>query len=808
MLWKNPCALVVTALTFFTLRLGAVDWPMYLANPQHTSYNRNETQINSRTVGMLRPLWRRSLGAPLSAAATVVDGRVFAGDWDGYFHALDAASGAVIWRQFVGKAPDPDSLDCQPGIGVAGQAAVAGDTVYVAGGDSAIYALDRDTGAIRWRVALADPKTGAYLWSSITLSGNVLYAGIASLGDCPLVRGGLARIDVTAPSQHAIRYLVGPDDVGGSVWSTPALDEKAGILYVTTGDGPQDAAAGNYGSAMVALDAATLEIRASFFMPLLATDVDADWGSSPLLFETADGAAYATGNGKNGMMYVLNRPSLTPAWNFKLATNCIAPEQGCGSLSTPAFDGRWVFTGAGQNDADLGPPGAVYALDPVARTSRWTYAAAGTVIAPVTLTPGLVFVPTVRGLVILDALSGAELWEDDGLDGMYSQAVVLNGVVYTTSFGGDIVAWGLPAGSGKPQLLANPDVLTFRYTLGGPAPQAQPVDVIGAGEAGFTASSDKGWLAVDQSSGSTAGGLRVSVAVEGLAPGEYSGALTVRSTDGTGPAVVRVALSVSQALPALAPRAIVNSATRQPAPLAPGSLFSISADGLSRETFVQALPPWPTVMAGITVRINGIAAPLAAVGPLEINGQVPFEAAVGDAMLTVESNGAVSNSVPVTVLAAAPGIFVGEDGRAAAGNADRAENSPADPAEAGTVARVFFTGQGLLDIPLESGAAAPYQWASNALEPASVTVGGVPAEVLFCGLTSRLVGIAQVNFVVPDLPPGEYPVVVTIAGTPSNSALIAVGIPGEPSLGAAQRTGAFGPAGRGQAYGGRAAPSR
>ena len=109
---------------------------MYMGNLSHTSYS-SQTQFNRGALPRLQALWKTSVGAAISAAATVSNGTLFAGAWDGQFYAIDAATGKVAWSTFVGKAPDPAISYCQQGIGVASQPVVSGDTVYVAGGDSA-----------------------------------------------------------------------------------------------------------------------------------------------------------------------------------------------------------------------------------------------------------------------------------------------------------------------------------------------------------------------------------------------------------------------------------------------------------------------------------------------------------------------------------------------------------------------------------------------------------------------------------------------------------------------------------------------
>ena len=135
-----------------------------------------------------------------------------------------------MWQQWIGVSADPQSAGCQTAIGVTSQPVVVGNTVYAVGGDSALYALDRISGNILSRVPLADPASGSYLWSSITHSGNSLYIGIASLGDCPLVRGALVRIDLADPANPVFRYLAPDGVVGAGIWSTPAIDEQTGTI--------------------------------------------------------------------------------------------------------------------------------------------------------------------------------------------------------------------------------------------------------------------------------------------------------------------------------------------------------------------------------------------------------------------------------------------------------------------------------------------------------------------------------------------------------------------------------------------------
>ena len=418
---------------------------MYLGDPAHSSYVPAETGLNPTSLPQLQQLWRVNVGAPVASGVTTSNGTLFFGAWNGYLYSVNGATGDILWKVFLGVAPAPQEADCQPAIGVTSQPVVDGDVVYAGGGDSAVYALSRTTGEILWRTQLADPQSGAYLWSSLLVDQGAIYVGIASLGDCPLVRGALARISLSDPSHPLVEYLVPNGALGAGVWSTPAIDEQNNVLYVTTGNADvQDANSGSFGSALLALDATTLAIRAWFLKPIADFDSDADWGSSPTLFQTADGRQYVAANGKDGVMYVLNRADLSLAWSYKLAMIGDDPESGQGSLSTPAFDGQTLFVGAGTSDALTSSPGNVYAINPLTRNSLWVYGARGVVLAPVTVTPFLVLVPSTQGLAILDAATGAEVWTDDGRVGEFGQAVLANGTIYAAYVNGEVAAWALP----------------------------------------------------------------------------------------------------------------------------------------------------------------------------------------------------------------------------------------------------------------------------------------------------------------------------------------------------------------------------
>ena len=87
----------------------------------------------------------------------------------------------------------------------------------------------------------------------------------------------------------------------------------------------------------------------------------------------------------------------------------------------------------------------------------------------------------------------------------------------------------------------------------------------------------------------------------------------------------------------------------------------------------------------------------------------------------------------------------------------------------------YFTGGGPVQASgkLTTGAGSP-AGLSPVSGNATLTVGGQQAKIAYIGLSPGGVGLYQVNFFVPDLSKGTYPVVLTIAGQQSNNPVMTV----------------------------------
>jgi polyvinyl alcohol dehydrogenase (cytochrome) len=232
--------------------------------------------------------------------------------------------------------------------------------------------------------------------------------------------------------------------LGSGIWSTPAYDPDTNTIYVTTGTGEQNPALEQWGSALLAIDAETLDVRAYYLLPTHSLENDIEWGSSPTVFTTPQGRKLVAATGKDGGLYVLDAADLSVVWFAQIAVSCICPECGCGSLSTPSYDGKLLYAGSGVTDPELFEDGGMHAFDPDTGDKVWGFPIYGTVIAPTTVANGMLFASTTRGFRVFNAETGEMLFSDDSRGPMYSQPVVADGSIYCTYVRGDAAAWRVP----------------------------------------------------------------------------------------------------------------------------------------------------------------------------------------------------------------------------------------------------------------------------------------------------------------------------------------------------------------------------
>ena len=227
----------------------------------------------------------------------------------------------------------------------------------------------------------------------------------------------------------------------------------------------------------------------------------------------------------------------------------------------------------------------------------------------------------------------------------------------------------------------------------------------------------------------------------------------------------------------VAAASVVNGASFQPGPLAPGEIITIFGSGLGPEAPLSADLDGngllPKSLGGVQVLFDGWPAALFYVSSRQINLQAPYYLA-GQAVTQIEVQylGAAVARATVPVADSAPALFTlgPATGQVLALNEDGTLNSALNPAARGSVVVLYATGEGQTNPAGVNGkpAAPPYP---QPLAPVALQIGGYKAEILYAGAAPGYAGLMQINARVPAgyAGSGILPVRLTVGGVSSQS---------------------------------------
>ena len=421
------------------------DWSTYLHDVQHTSAS-GETTLSAANAPTLKKRWAYPTGGPIADSPTLVGGVAYVGSWDGYEYALDAKAGTLLWKTYLGVT---DVAVCVPAhLGITSTATVQGGVVYVGGGDANWYALDAATGNVLWKVFIGDnsPAGAHYNWASPVIYNGFAYVGVASDCDHPLVQGQLLKVDLGSHIVVATAKFVPDGQVGGGIWTSPAVDPATNTVFVTTGT--LNLFSQTMSEAVVSLDGGSLAIKGVWQLPRAQAGSDSDWGNSPTLITDSANRQLVVATNKNGTVYAFDRNNLGtgPVWQTQIALGGDCPTCGDGSVASSAF-ARGVLYVAGGNTTinGVGYRGAVRALDPANGNVIWAHGADQPIVPAISWVNGVVIDASGPVLEVLDAATGRRLftYPTPG-GGIYSTPSVWNGKVYYGALDGQVYALSLP----------------------------------------------------------------------------------------------------------------------------------------------------------------------------------------------------------------------------------------------------------------------------------------------------------------------------------------------------------------------------
>lgn len=348
--------------------MSASDWPTYGHDPQRSGWAVDETTLTPANVGKLTLKWKVKLkNEPLSLTAltapivsdqvSTVQGPktiVYVAGSSNHMFAVDAANGTVLWSHDFEthiSIKDETMWLCPNNLNATPVIDERSGTIYDIASDGRMWGLDLATGAVKFGPAQFVPPYSKN-WS-LNQQGSMIYTAISQ--GCGGAQSGVYAVDIRDPRRPVVRDLFFANQ-GAGVWGrggpTIGLNDR---IYVATGDGPHNPAAGDYGSSFVSVSLRDLKVL-DYYAPedySHLTRYDLDIGAtSPVWFAAGDYHLVAAG-GKGGVLYMLDADSLgekdhhQPLYLAKLAND---PEefQAKGIWGVPAIwrdetGATWIY---------------------------------------------------------------------------------------------------------------------------------------------------------------------------------------------------------------------------------------------------------------------------------------------------------------------------------------------------------------------------------------------------------------------------------------------------------------------------------
>lgn len=254
------------------------------------------------------------------------------------FNTTYAIDGATCQQKWKFTRPEPKNL-----LNVNRGVAYSGGVVYRGTADGHVLAIDAATGQLRWDVAIADPSKGESVPMAPLAWNDLVFVGNAG-GDVFGVTGRVYGLDA-ASGKTMWQFDVVPDSgparatwpkaspenppTGGATWTSYALDELTGTLYVTTGNpGPDfvvELRPGDnlYTNAVLALDARTGQLQ-GYVQPIRGDFHDWDVSAAPAVLTTKSGMPLLIAAAKDGMVYGIERGRISRPTGDAPASDALA----------------------------------------------------------------------------------------------------------------------------------------------------------------------------------------------------------------------------------------------------------------------------------------------------------------------------------------------------------------------------------------------------------------------------------------------------------------------------------------------------
>jgi quinohemoprotein ethanol dehydrogenase len=216
------------------------------------------TEIDASNVSELNGVWHTHLRGSATAAKysaesqpLVYQGTIYVPTGEDDVFAIDADTGSIRW-QYKANLDQKISTVC---CGWESRGVALGDgKVYIGQLDGTLVALDQKTGAVAWKTLVMPWQQGYSITSAPLYIDGMVITGISG-GEFG-IRGRLTAYDAQTGKEVWRFYTIpGPGETGhetwpatgdawkhggAPVWQTPSVDPKLGLLYFSTGNAGPD----------------------------------------------------------------------------------------------------------------------------------------------------------------------------------------------------------------------------------------------------------------------------------------------------------------------------------------------------------------------------------------------------------------------------------------------------------------------------------------------------------------------------------------------------------------------------------------
>jgi quinohemoprotein ethanol dehydrogenase len=329
-MWKRAIALLCCAFSIEPLFAQEVDWP-YNGGDLWNRRFQSIDQITPSNVSELKPAWIFHTGTSgpnvtLEMTPLVVNGVMYVTDGQDDVFATSPTTGKQIWKYSASDVPPKSTLPAPFNFINRGVAYGQG-LVFIGRIDAMLVALNAKTGAVVWKTAVDSPSN--YAW--LSAAPQFINASNGAGGTVPEVligvssdNGARCHVDAYSPATGKLLwrfYTTNSADYagdsgrvgGGAMWNTPTFDPTLNMVYFDVGNpnatyNAVDRAGANlYTDSMVALDATSGELQ--WFFQMVHHDLwDYDAAQPTMLF-SLNGIPAIEGTTKAGYNFILDRAS-------------------------------------------------------------------------------------------------------------------------------------------------------------------------------------------------------------------------------------------------------------------------------------------------------------------------------------------------------------------------------------------------------------------------------------------------------------------------------------------------------------------